>query len=388
MKQAYYAIFNLIHALRLAPLTNAALSAIIDAMRYEKITDASQWNTLASAMPRAHILQSWEWGEFKHIETGWVPHRLACYDEAGALVALASVGERRVMGLPVLYAPKAPLLVRNDLSLLASVLGVLEQFARQRRAVWLKLDPDIALGYGAPDEPNAHEDAFGQSARALLEKRGWRFSAEQIQFRNSIQLDLRLSADELLSAMSQNTRRKVRTAEKRGVVIRQVGLEALEALYALYQTTAQRDGFLIRPLDYYRHAWQSFMQAGMATAFMAELDGTPIAAVIIYAFGQTAWYFYGASSNEGRDTMPNYALQWAAMQWAQTNGYTIYDMWGAPDVFDETDRLWGVYEFKRGFRGQVVRTLGAWDYAPYPALYALYRAVREGVPKVRRLLKR
>jgi lipid II:glycine glycyltransferase (peptidoglycan interpeptide bridge formation enzyme) len=34
--------------------------------------------------------------------------------------------------------------------------------------------------------------------------------------------------------------------------------------------------------------------------------------------------------------------------------------------------MWGVYEFKRGFRGTVVRHVGAWDYAPFPLLYAAY----------------
>ena len=40
------------------------------------------------------------------------------------------------------------------------------------------------------------------------------------------------------------------------------------------------------------------------------------------------------------------------MKWAKAQGYATYDMWGAPDRFDESDSLWGVYQFKRGFRGQ------------------------------------
>jgi len=70
--------------------------------------------------------------------------------------------------------------------------------------------------------------------------------------------------------------------------------------------------------------------------------------------------------------MPNYLLQWEAIKWAKSQGYAIYDMWGAPDFFDESDSLWGVYQFKRGFRGQVLRHIGAWDYAPRPRLYEAY----------------
>jgi lipid II:glycine glycyltransferase (peptidoglycan interpeptide bridge formation enzyme) len=95
----------------------------------------------------------------------------------------------------------------------------------------------------------------------------------------------------------------------------------------------------------------------------------------LFHFGRKCWYFYGASSNEQRDKMPNYLLQWEAIRWAKAHGYAVYDLWGAPDEFNETDGMWGVFQFKRGFRGTVVRHVGAWDYAPNPLLYGLYTQV-------------
>src|SRR5438046_4242702 len=73
--------------------------------------------------------------------------------------------------------------------------------------------------------------------------------------------------------------------------------------------------------------------------------------------------------------MPTYLLQWEAMQWAKAQACTIYDLWGAPDEFNESDSMWGVFRFKEGLGGQVVRTLGAWDFAPNPLWYALYTQV-------------
>jgi len=111
------------------------------------------------------------------------------------------------------------------------------------------------------------------------------------------------------------------------------------------------------------------MEAGLAHALIAEFEGKAIAHVILLHFARTCWYFYGASANEERERMPNYLLQWEAMRWAKGQGYAVYDMWGAPDTFDESDSMWGVFEFKRGFPGVVRRHIGAWDYAPYPPLY-------------------
>lgn len=83
--------------------------------------------------------------------------------------------------------------------------------------------------------------------------------------------------------------------------------------------------------------------------------------------------------------MPNYLLQWEAIRWARAQGCAVYDMWGAPDTFDESDRLWGVWRFKAGFNGEVVRFIGAWDYPARPLLYRLYT---QAIPRYLALLRR
>jgi lipid II:glycine glycyltransferase (peptidoglycan interpeptide bridge formation enzyme) len=74
-------------------------------------------------------------------------------------------------------------------------------------------------------------------------------------------------------------------------------------------------------------------------------------------------------------------LQWEAMRWARARGCTTYDLWGVPDVDEQTleahftsrsDGLWGVYRFKRGFGGQLRRAQGPWDRVYNPWLYGLY----------------
>jgi lipid II:glycine glycyltransferase (peptidoglycan interpeptide bridge formation enzyme) len=353
-------------------------------MQILPITDRVLWNTTLRSLPYAHVLQTWEWGEFKRTTTGWQPLRLA-FKQGDEIVAMASIGVRGIGPLRVMYVSKGPALDYENTSLREAVLDHLQQIARQQRAVWLKIDPDVIAATGVPGEPDDTPNPTGQAFMQALQSRGWQFSGDQVQFRNTITIDLTQSEDDLLAQMSGNTRRKVRTGEKKGVTIRAGTLDDLDTLYDLYSVTGQRDDFLIRPLDYYRQAWQAFMQAGLAHALIAEFEGQPIAHVILFHFGLKCWYFYGASSNDERQRMPNYALQWEAMRWAKAQGYAVYDMWGAPDVFDESDSMWGVYEFKRGFRGTVTRHIGAWDYAPYPLLYRTYTQVW---PRVLNWMKR
>jgi lipid II:glycine glycyltransferase (peptidoglycan interpeptide bridge formation enzyme) len=353
----------------------------------QQIHDAAAWNDALAALPYAHVLQSWEWGDFKHETTGWTPYRFA-YRDGGRIVAMASVGVRRVGPLTVAYVSKGPALDYSDATLLATVLDHLEGFARSQRTIWLKIDPDVLAATGVPGEEDDASNLTGTDVKRVLTSRGWRVSDDQVQFRNTITLDLTPTVDELLATMSQNTRRKVRTAEKKGVTIREATLDDLPTLYALYHETGARDGFLIRPAEYYQKEWADLMRAGIAHGLIAESDGEAIAHVILFKFGTRCWYFYGASSAQQREKMPNYLLQWAAIQWAKAQGCTVYDFWGAPDVFDESDGMWGVYEFKRGFRGVVTRHIGAWDYAPSPLLYRLYTQVMPQVIGAMRRLRR
>ncbi len=85
-----------------------------------------------------------------------------------------------------------------------------------------------------------------------------------------------------------------------------------------------------------------------------------------------------------REMMPTYLLQSAAIKIARKLGCEIYDLWGAPDDFNDQDPLWGVYRFKEGLGGEVIRTIGAWDYPVNPILYNLYTRI---MPKLLTLMR-
>ncbi len=205
-----------------------------------------------------------------------------------------------------------------------------------------------------------------------LAQRGWLHSAEQVQFPNTVILDLTRSEEDLLAAMKSKTRYNIRLAGRKGIMVRQGTAADLPTIGAMYQETADRDGFAIRPLAYYLDAWNAFYEAGMGIPLLAEYAGEPVAAVFLIRFGDRVTYMYGASTQRERNRMPNYLLQWESIRWAKAQGCTVYDFWGAPTAFNEADPLWGVWRFKDGFQGDVVRHIGAWDYTPRPFWYNAY----------------
>lgn len=366
--------------MRSPPCSQSRKPVLLEDLVVSEVTDPAAWDAALLALADAHVLQSWLWGRLK-AQTGWRPRRLL-WQVDGRPVAAAALLVRRLGGLPrlplmpaaVAYVPKGPVLDWQDARLAAAVLARLESEARQAGAIFVKLDPDVR-----PDTP------AGQAVCDLLALRGWRPSAEQIQFRNTVVNDLRPDEEALLAAMKPKWRYNIRLAERRGVTVRAGSPDDLPAFYAMYLETGQRDGFLVRPYLYYQTVWANFLAGGLGQLLLAEVAGEPVAGIFLFRFGATAWYFYGASTANARALMPNHALQWAAMRWAKVAGCTSYNWWGAPDVLVESDPMWGVFHFKEGFGGEFVPGIGAYDYPIHRALYWLYST---GMPRLLEIARR
>lgn len=330
------------------------------------------WEAALARLSNAHPLQSWTWAQFK-ARWGWeaLPLTMTVASNKWEPVAAAMVLKRRLPKTPfcVLYVPKGPVLDYHDIPLRRLVFSQLEQLAKRERAIFIKLDPEVVRSWGLDHE---RISPLGSAVMRDLSDRGWRPSAEQIQFRNTVELPLEATEDELLAAMKPKTRYNIRLAERKGVIVRNGSPADFDTIIEMYQETAARDGFTVRPAAYYHDGWKALYDAGMAQPLVAEVEGRAVAAVILVRYGARVIYMYGASRNEARERMPNHLLQWAAIRWAREAGCQVYDFWGAPDVFEESDRMWGVWRFKAGFNGEVVRFIGAWDYPARPVLYRLY----------------
>jgi lipid II:glycine glycyltransferase (peptidoglycan interpeptide bridge formation enzyme) len=325
-----------------------------------------QWDAFVASQPHSHILQTSAWGKLKS-NFGWSSDRVAvlCDDHivAGAQVLFRSLPLR--LGT-LAYIPKGPLLDFANEDTTSELLRGLDRLVKRHRSILLKIEPDC------PDDP-----VFANHLATI----GFRPSPQTVQPPRTIVIDIARSDDEILAAMHQKTRYNIRLATKKDVVVREAQLDDLPAFNALMQTTGERDGFAVHSAEYYAAAYRLFVPMGQAQLLVATYQAQVIAGIFVFAQGDRGWYFYGASGEAERQRMPNYALQWAGMQWAKARGCGEYDLWGVPDEDEATleahhlerhDDLWGVYRFKRGFGGKLMRYAGAFDRVYDPLLYKAY----------------
>lgn len=343
--------------------------------------DEASWDSFTEQHPHGHLLQSSRWGRLK-AAFGWQARRMGIMGKDG-LLAGAQLLIRRRWGFSVAYVPRGPLWA-TDPQINTLLLQSLDYLARRARSIFLRI------------EPNQLEHTTQANAlHSMLLLRDFR-PATPFQPRTSIHLDVTKPSEQLLASMSKGHRADTRRAAREGVVVRIGDQQAdIASFYQLMEQTAARAEFAIHSYDYYRTAWELFAPTP-ATAchsrlLLAERGEKVLAASLVFAWAHSAIYFANGSSEEGLKSGANHALQWQALQWAQQCGCTSYDFWGIPDAFgkamaasdpierqqlEETakaDPLYGVYRFKKGFGGTIVRYLPAYDRIYLPPLYTLWQ---------------
>ena len=343
------------------------------------IVSLTDWNQFLASQPNAHLLQTGEWGELKS-SFGWKPVRIICGN-----VGVQVLFRKLPLGFTVAYIPKGPI-CKNPLAADNDELWrEINAACKQNHAVFCKFELDA---WDVEEIPlNSRRWLFpqyiNQPPRSIiigsLFKNAWKVSKHNIQPPRTIVIDIKDAEEEILARMKQKTRYNIRLAEKKGVTVR--AWDDIESFHKMMLFTGKRDGFGVHSREYYQRAYDLLHPEKLGEMLLAEYEGKPLAALFVARHGNRAYYLYGASTDEERNRMPTYLLQWEAMKWAKALGCEEYDLWGVPDEEEDIleanfemrrDGLWGVYRFKRGFGGQLKRAVQAMDRVYNPVLYWAY----------------
>lgn len=333
------------------------------------IKEKARFDKFIASHAKGHFLQLWEWGEVKR-GMGWEPLPLVLEEDGEIRAALLIL--KRCLPLPVLkkcifYAPRGPVADVESEEICRALFEGASRVAKEHKAIFLKIDPDV------PVKNQVFADIL---KKCSFRKNETGLDFEGVQPAFVFRLDITPSEINLLQNMHSKWRYNIKLAGRKGVTIREAeNKEDLRLFYRILQETAIRDKFLIRGYEYFEWIWGYMVEAGYAQVFLAEYQGQVISATLAMILGDKAWYLYGASSNEYRNVMPNYLIQWEMIRWARQKGCTLYDFRGVSGDLDENNPLYGLYRFKKGFNGEFTEFAGEWDRVYSPVFYWLWTRV-------------
>jgi peptidoglycan pentaglycine glycine transferase (the first glycine) len=322
--------------------------------------DSERWNHLVEQAPTGSLTQTWEWSNLHHLGPIF---RLAVADDDGSYLACAVMIEETVpvTHQKLLYVPRGPVCNDPTSPALAMLIEAMRDLASRRKCFAIRVEPHVL-----------HDDQIWQGA---LQKLAFQPNPYAIFPRRSWILDIRPPVETLLAGMKKKSRYSLKRSQQSGVQVRQ-GLEEQDRadFYSLYSETAQRQSFFIYPRAFYDEVMDSFIPQGKGMLFLADYEGKPIAGAVVVICGKVATYVYGASSDQERsEIMPNYSIQWTAIQWAKEKGCEIYDFRSISENLTPGDEFYNLYVFKHGFGGTSELCLESRDLVLNPVVYQLYR---------------
>ncbi len=269
----------------------------------------------------------------------------------------------------MLYSP----MVNNEERIMNNrFLEQIKDIARDNRSIFYRLELDVPL----------HNSSF-INHHSLFKK-----AFEEMQPEHTLVLDISKPEDEILKQMKQKGRYNIKVAQKNQINI--VEEKDTKNFFKLYSSMSQRHNISHRNSAYFQKLIDILSTKGYCKVFTAvvkqnnelrikndaedkKANQIPIASVIISFYQDKAIYLFGGSSDEYKNLMAPYLLQWTAIREAKSRGCTEYDFFGiAPP--NEPNHPWrGVTDFKKKFGGQEIRLAGSWDLILRPFEYNLFK---------------
>lgn len=324
-------------------------------LRHWTADERNVWDTFVANSQDGGLLQSWAWGAFQE-KLGNAVYNVSNEEKT----LFAQCLQLRAANQWVLVIPRGPVSLSNSTpDQLKTFFTDLRVFAKERGCFLVRFDPPWS--------------AMPANVLRLMHK-----SRRERQPVHTLILDTTPEVDTIFASMKSKWRYNVRLAEKKSVTVRR-GTSASDAatFFSLVAKTTDRQDFASYDEAYFATLIESLAASNQAEFFVAELQGKPIAALLVTHFGKVAIYLHGASDYEHRALMAPHLLQWEAIKAAKARGMS-YDFWGvaAEPPANEQEKHWGgVTRFKKGFAPTTALTeyVGTYEMPVKPLFYKLYR---------------
>jgi lipid II:glycine glycyltransferase (peptidoglycan interpeptide bridge formation enzyme) len=307
--------------------------------------DHSIWDEFVSKHDPSNLLQSFQWGEFKHF-SGKRIYRIALVDE-NAIQAVAQIYiHESFPGTRTAHLEYGPILASSvDLAMVPLFVQEICRFVRQQVSC-----TSLIIEKGVSGT-SALEEIVNKSVKKLKGR-----GCEPTQPHRTIRVDLSRPEADLLAGFKEKTRYNIRLAEKKGVAITFSREKFdLDRFLHLLSITAKRQHVSFYPKNYFETLWDVYSHSGQIVLGFAQFQGIDVASLILVLSGNTAYYLFGGTADEHRDCMANYLLHYQAMLLAKEGSYSWYDFWGSAKPGDKTYEKWkGITRFKEGFNGHEI----------------------------------
>lgn len=322
-------------------------------------TEKDYWNKEIEKYEVVHPLNAYGWGGVRSVDK-WDPIYLVAENEGsicGAMMVL--VKKIPYTTLSIMYSPKGPILNYDDQETLASLVREARRIGSDKKAIFLRIDPNIKENIMA-----GRQDPFEELGFIHLEQRWTFWNSPRDVYR--IDLTKYESAKMYFDLLDGNTRRSIRKATKEGVSIVVANEEEdLKNYYHIFREHSVTKGFMVRGFEYQKKLWDEYIKINNGRLFLAKYKDDIIGGSLCIKYGRKCLAMHMGTPYRYQKLRTNYALEWESIKWAKTEGCSWFSFRGVGTTPSQE-------YFKSHFLPEVVKLIGYYDLPLRPNLYKIF----------------
>ena len=242
------------------------------------ILSKEEFKKFADKHPQITFHQTEEWANLKKVN-GWDSYYVGLKDKnkivAGALLLSKTLP---IIKKKMFYSPRGFLIDYNDKELLKKFTEELKVFAKQEKAIFIKIDPYVEY-QERDNDGNVVENGYNnKEAVANLKSLGYKFfgfnlmqDTLQPRWMHVIEINGR-NEEEVQKDMESKTRQILRKNEKSCIKTREIERDELPLFKSIMEHTGDRRDFIDRPLSYYEAMWDNLHDSGILKILIADID--------------------------------------------------------------------------------------------------------------------
>ena len=226
---------------------------------------------------QSHFLHSYVWGKFQEKERGVIPHYVGYEDSKHNLVAVALLLERKlVLNYTYFYSPRGYVIDYNNKELLKEFTESLKEFAKKRKALFIKIDPDVKLHdldiEGNIQEENNNEELIQYLKTLGYKHLGFNKNFENNQPRYTFRLSLEPTIEEITKAFHPTTKKIINKGNPYNLKLIKNDKETIDNFFETMSQTSDREGIVNHSYKYYKSYYETLHKENMSDLYVVTVD--------------------------------------------------------------------------------------------------------------------
>ena len=393
---------------------------------------------------KSHFLQSSAWGEFSKDNKGVTPYYLGLVDDKDKILATALLLQKKLpLNYSYFYCPRGFVIDYNNKELVKEMTQELKKFSKNKKGVYVKIDPDIKL-HNLDLDGNVLVGEENYKLIDYLKTLGYKHlgfnkAFEHSQPRYTFRLELKPTIEEVINNFHNTTKKVINRGNIYDLEIEKNKDDAIEGFYQTMLETAKRENLSLHPIKYFDDFYKLLHKRNMSDIYIIYLnkkktikaitnkikelnkykdtlqienkikeidnqitkqekllkevkkvkeDKYPLSSIITAKFNDKVWTVHGGNSTILRELNSNYLIYFEIIKDALKEGYKTVDFFGTTYNPTTNDPDYGIWLFKKRLGGEYTEFIGELDLVTnklmYFALTKLLKVYRNIKKKKRR----